>query len=1029
MAETLGTIATILQLIDTALTAREYMKGFVNAPVEQRELFSDMAALEPLFLELRNRVQSNPSRKILQQIATPLIKFKTAMEDLVEKIRPALENSSAWSKFSNRVAWSLYNKKATKSYLEVIENMKSLLNTWLILDIWDVTQQQQFEHEGETALGILTSVKSAEHKQHAAERQKIIDWITSQNFFQRQADIHNAWQPGTGEWFLAHPHFKKWDSGSGTILWCNGMPGAGKTVLASMVVNHLRTRFQKTSTNTGVACMYLNHKETETQTLASLLAGLWTQLIVEKPIPIAIFELYNHHRERSTRPSADEVHVILRDCAVTQYSKVYFIVDAVDEYPEDLRGLLLEKLGAMGPTVNVLITSRPHVNLAAFFPNLQTVEIRATEDDICRYVDTQILKSYRLLKHVETRPELRDEIRSRVIGGVDGMFLLAKLHLVSLGAKSTIKAVRDALRQLPKDLTLTYEEAMARIDRQSEEDSQIAQLTLTWVANAKRPLLVAELQEALAIETGTKALDEDNILDIDIILSVCAGLVIVDEIVPVVRLIHYTMQHYMDSVRESRFPNASTDITSRLLTYLSFKQFDELQSKDAENLLLENPLLAYSQYLLLHAAGEPEQRLREKVVKFLDEVPKWRHLWDYMHHRLDYEAAPPWNYPTLPEATSPLWISAASNLVYIARFLLANSNVKINNLPVLHVAAYYGHIPMVQLLLDNGADVEFRDARTRATAMQVASERGHESIVQLFIESNADVNAGGGEYETALQAAACAGHDAVADLLLQNGADAKLQGGAYGTALQAAASRGHSAVAQRLIDYGADVNAQGGRYGNALRGASYQAHPAMIRLLIKNNADVNFHGAFGTALDVALYWGHHEVAQLLVENGADVNMQRGEHGFGTALHTAAYERNVVAVQWLLAHGADVNLKDGQYGTSLQVASYRGHEAVVRLLIDHGADVNTVGGCFGTALRAGSCQGHDDIVQLLIESGAEIRFQAEGHPVGTVLPVTDNSESLTTPDSSALDSMVCIDLPALGSSQCNYRKTTKTWRNP
>ncbi|KAJ7730975.1 ankyrin repeat-containing domain protein [Mycena maculata] len=944
MAETLGVVTSILQLVDTALKAREYVKGFVDAPEEQRQLFSDIAALRPLLWELQQRVFAHPSRNNLQQMTPPLTKFEKTMDHLVEKMRPALASSSAWSKFSTQLTWTLYNKKRC----------------------------------------ILTSINEAEHKRHEAEREKMIDWATSQNFFQRQADIHSTWQPGTGV-RLGGNYMVQWNP--------------------SMVVNQLRTRFK--NTNVGVACVYLNHKETEIQTLPNLLAGLWTQLIVEKPIPSAMHELYNHHRMRRTRPSADEVHYILHDFVTTEYAKVYFIVDALDEYPEDQRDLFLEKLVAMGPAVNVMITSRPHINLVGFFPDLQTVKIRATEDDICRYVDTEILRSQRLLKHVKARPELRNEIRSRVISSADGMFLLVKLHLASLSVKCTVKAVRDALRQLPKGLKLTHVDAMARIDRQGEEDKKIAQLTLTWVANAKRPLLVAELQEALAIEPGTTALDCDNILDIDIILSVCAGLVVVDETIPVVRLIHYTMQHYMDDIQGSQFPDAQTDITSRCLTYLSFKKFEEPHSQDAEDLLLEHPFLAYSQYCLLHASGETEQRLQEEIMKFLDDAPK--------------AEAPslPWNYPDWLAAASPLWISTASNLGHISRYLLAQDNDQVKNPAVLSVATHYGYLPMVQLLIEYGAEVNSYSGRTCTTAMQVASECGHESIVQLLINGGGEVNARGGEYGTALQTASCAGHHTVAHL--KHGADVNSQGGRYGTALQAASFHGHEAVVQLLIDHGADLNVQGGRYGTALRAASYGGHHGVIRLLAQNNADVNFHGTFGSALDVVLYWGHEELVQLLIENGVDVNARRGKDGFGTALQTAAYERNVAVVQLLLKYGADVNLKDGKYGTALQAASHRGDVATVRLLVDHGADVNALGGQYETALRAASCGGHSSAVRLLIESGAEEDFKQWKNRLewrGRIVQVSMRSrrwrQPLLTSSTSAPGQMF----------EHNYRKTTK-----
>ncbi|KAJ7117115.1 hypothetical protein C8R44DRAFT_627261, partial [Mycena epipterygia] len=128
---------------------------------------------------------------------------------------------------------------------------------------------------------------------------------------------------------------------------------------------------------------------------------------------------YEKHREQNTRLPLDEFHTILTS-SVTPYSKVYLIVDAVDEYPEEQRTMLLKALGVIG--VNVMLTSRPHIDPdSAALPNLQVVEIQATENDMQQYIDTQISKSSRLSKHVQGRPELSEEIQSKILSNVNGM--------------------------------------------------------------------------------------------------------------------------------------------------------------------------------------------------------------------------------------------------------------------------------------------------------------------------------------------------------------------------------------------------------------------------------------------------------------------------------------------------------------------------------------------------------------------------------------------------------------------------------
>lgn len=185
-----------------------------------------------------------------------------------------------------------------------------------------------------------------------------------------------------------------------------------------MVVHHLRAQ----KNNTGVAGIYLDHKNTEAQTIRDLFASLWQQLAVDKPIPAAVAKLYNHHRKRGTKPSLDEVLEILRS-AIAECSKVYFVVDALDEYPELQRDILLQHLSAAmeGAAVNLLLTSRPHITLHPYFPNTPPLEIRANEGDLYQFVDEYIRKSRNLSKHVGARPKLREEIRTKIVSDSDGM--------------------------------------------------------------------------------------------------------------------------------------------------------------------------------------------------------------------------------------------------------------------------------------------------------------------------------------------------------------------------------------------------------------------------------------------------------------------------------------------------------------------------------------------------------------------------------------------------------------------------------
>ncbi|KAJ6580363.1 ankyrin repeat-containing domain protein, partial [Mycena vulgaris] len=995
MSEVLGIVTGSIQLVDTALKARDYCKDFYNAPAEQRKLFTELDYLTPLLAELQKRVAASPSSSVLQNMVQPLDGFKTMMEKFTAKFELS---DGQWSKLAKRFSWTLWNKKEAKEYLAEFESVKSLLNTWLAVRNWDAGEKhdQDNKKEHHAILAVITRQgRTQEERNQEAEKKEILDWITPLNFFQRQDDIFSTWQEGTGEWLLADLQFKNWESGSDKILWCRGIPGAGKTVLSSLVVNHLRAQFR--NTDIGVACIYLNHKETDVQTPVNLLASLWKQLVVDTILPPAVHDLYKHHRTRDTRPSLAEVSEILK-FTVAQHSRVYLVVDALDEYFENPRNILLKALTQLPmATTSLMFTSRLHITLDGFFPDLSSLEIHASDNDIRHYVEQQIQISSRLSRHVQKRPELRNEITSKIASNVQGMFLLAKLHTESLATKSTIRAVRDALQHLPTDLNHTYDEAMNRIHSQNKDDKELALQALTWVAYAKRPLSVGELQEAMAIEPDVTTLDADNLLDINIVLSVCAGLLIVDEAMSVVRLIHYTTQGFFDNIRPVQFANADTWITSQCLTYLSFDEFSNINEflniNEFSNIpwhvkherilkwLQEHPLVAYSQHFLLHAAAAPQQlTLLAHLEHFVPSATLWRRLWSY---DLQGEPVHPWNYPDWPSSPSILWILAASNLIHITSDFLDQRTDLCRDSSLLPVTVFYGHLAMAELLVNFGADVRAEDktATWFRTALQAASQEGHEPVVRFLIEKGADVNGEGGNYGTALQAASAGGHEPVVRFLIEKGADMTAEGGYYGTALQAASTEGHEPVVQFLIEKGADVNAEGGSNRTALQAASAGGHEPVVRFLIEMGADVTAEGGYhGTALQAASTGGHEPVVRFLIEKGADVNAEGGRGG--TALQAASTGGHEPVVRFLIEKGADVNAEGGRGGTALQAASAGGHEPVVRFLIEKGADVTAEGGFHGTALQAASLHGHEPVVRFLIEKGADVN--AEGGRGGTAL---------------------------------------------
>jgi hypothetical protein len=162
----------------------------------------------------------------------------------------------------------------------------------------------------------------------------------------------------------------------------------------------------------------LNHKEVNDQTPSKILAGLWRQLVLDRDIGSIAENLYKQHWEKGTVPTLEEVISVLSS-SITEFSKVFIIVDAMDEYPNDYpkfqRRILLQHLAAIGSKVNLMITSRPHISPDLSFPNLETLEIHAAKQDLQTYINAQIGLSEHLSRHIKKQPGLQEEILTRII--------------------------------------------------------------------------------------------------------------------------------------------------------------------------------------------------------------------------------------------------------------------------------------------------------------------------------------------------------------------------------------------------------------------------------------------------------------------------------------------------------------------------------------------------------------------------------------------------------------------------------------
>lgn len=212
-------------------------------------------------------------------------------------------------------------------------------------------------------------------------------------------------------------------------MFCPGIPGAGKTIITSIIVDDLSTRFQGDD-SVGIAYLYSNFRRHHEQTYSDLLASLPKQFVEQLPsIPEYAWNLYARHKDKRT-PPLDEVSQALRSI-VTDYSRAFILVDAVDEcqVSEGVGTRLLTELFALQAMTgaNVLGTSRFIPDVLKHFEGRSTqLEVRVNDNDLVRYLDEHMWKLPNFFPHrTDLQDHLQDHIKTAIIEAVNGMYVLS----------------------------------------------------------------------------------------------------------------------------------------------------------------------------------------------------------------------------------------------------------------------------------------------------------------------------------------------------------------------------------------------------------------------------------------------------------------------------------------------------------------------------------------------------------------------------------------------------------------------------
>ena len=466
---------------------------------------------------------------------------------------------------------------------------------------------------------------------------------------------------------------------------------------------------------------------------------------------------------------------------------------------------------------------------------------------------------------------------------------------------------------------------MQRIDSQSEGFRTLAKQVLGWLTYAKRLMSITELRYAIATQIGEERFDLDNLADTDELVSVCAGLVLIDESQNV-RLVHYTTQEFLDQNCEVLLPRYSIVIAKTCLTCLQNEALGDgrrplpvdRNETSARRLLVSYlPFYAYAaSFGAVHVEACDLRTVQDLLLGFV---------------RNDYK------------------VSCALNLLLNAHDTFGIEAAKFTGRPysAMHLVAYLGNHHLIRFLLEHSFDAAIRDYNNR----------------------------------TPLWFAACAGNLETLEILLAHGSEDpnktdRISSFDGGKALTVAAEKGHLGVVQRLLNCKTvDPNfSDEDRYARTplYLAAESGAIPVIEILLAWKEIEPDKRSSEGrTALLIAAILGHSIVVQRLLQgNDVDPNAKdnKGTSALLEALNWPGRDDREDTVRSLLSCSSiDVNIRDNEGTTSLIRAATLESPRILKMLLSrHGIDVNARDNNGDTALFAATASTRDEIVRILME---------------------------------------------------------------
>ncbi|TLS25676.1 hypothetical protein PpBr36_07275 [Pyricularia pennisetigena] len=346
-------------------------------------------------------------------------------------------------------------------------------------------------------------------------------------------------EPESCKWIAERHFFTCWKGGAvPRILWVNGRPGTGKSILSSYVVDQLQPP--------SFICSYFffRHGIDGRTSLSDCLRSLLFQMAAQDiSVRRCILQFEADEMAWDRRNEMSVWRNLITGCVgkLPSMSKHCWVLDGLDECKDSSSVFTKQILSSLPRGLRVFVTSRPLEQLQRGLAILdQRVHVHnLSDDDTSGDIGLFVQAKLKELGRPENASE-RNVLCQKILSKASGSFLWVRLIMQEFEKTWTRGSMEEVLEKVPMDLQEMYLRILKTVE-ESKTNAELAKVILRWVVLSSRPLSVDELCTAVRLDAN-----QDLQNGIRAIPALCGNLVFVDQ-GNKVQIVHKTAREFLTS--------------------------------------------------------------------------------------------------------------------------------------------------------------------------------------------------------------------------------------------------------------------------------------------------------------------------------------------------------------------------------------------------------------------------------------------------------------------------------------------------